>query len=156
MASYSTDVLHVAAGDHGGLVAAIHTALASTDAWLNVEPVVDDDQRTDVPGIFAWFSARGPQVPVGTFVSAGPEAVASVGLDHGTGRGAGDRLSAGGVVAPPTWALRQDHPKRGLVWEVPRGGVDAVAVVRLLLEGTAMLCPLPVEGQWTATLHHPR
>ena len=156
MASYSTEVFHVRAGDHAELVAAIGSAMSDADAWVNVEPVVDDSHRTEVPGIFAWFSARGPQVPVGTFVFSGPEVAVSVGLDHGTGRGAGDRLVAGGVEVPEAWVLKQDHPKTGLVWELHPEGVDAEAVVRLLLEGTSLLCPIPVEGQWTATLNRPR
>ena len=156
MASYSTEVFHVQTGDHADLVAAIGSAMSGANAWVNVEPVVDDSQRIEVPGIFAWFSARGPQVPVGTFVYSGPDVAASVGLDHGTGRGAGDRLTAGGVEAPAAWVLRQDHSKTGLVWELHPEGVDAEAVVRLLLEGTSLLCPIPVEGRWTATLNRPR
>jgi hypothetical protein len=81
---------------------------------------------------------------------------ASVGLDHGTGRDAGDRLTAGGVEAPGDWVLKQDHPKTGLVWELHPQRVDAEAVVTLLLEGTSLLCPLAVEGWWTATLNRPR
>ena len=156
MASYSTEVFHVQAGDHAELVAAIGSAMSGANAWVNVEPVVDDSQRIEVPGIFAWFSARGPQEPVGTFVYSGPDVAASVGLDHGTGRGAGDRLTAGGVEAPAAWVLKQDHSKTGLVWELHPEGVDAGAVVRLLLEGTSLLCPIPVEGRWTATLNRPR
>ena len=156
MVSYSTEVFHVQAGDHAELVAAIGSAMSGANAWVNVEPVVDDSQRIEVPGIFAWFSARGPQVPVGTFVYSGPDVAASVGLDHGTGRGAGDRLTAGGVEAPAAWVLKQDHSKTGLVWELHPEGVDAGAVVRLLLEGTSLLCPIPVKGRWTATLNRPR
>jgi hypothetical protein len=94
-------------------------------------------------------------VPVGTFVPGNDRDPASVGLDHGTGRGAGDRLVAAGVAAPADWVLRQDHPKHGLVWELDPRNVDATAVARLLLEGTAFLCPLPTEGQWTATVNRP-
>ncbi|MBT4186914.1 MAG: hypothetical protein HOE14_06845 [Gemmatimonadales bacterium] len=156
MASYSTEVFQVSAGEHADLTASIRTALSSSGAWVNIEPVVDDSARIEVPGIFAWFSARGPQVPVGTFHSAGPDMPASVGLDHGTGRDAGDRLTAGGVEAPGDWVLKQDHPKTGLVWELHPQRVDAEAVVTLLLEGTSLLCPLAVEGWWTATLNRPR
>ncbi|MBC8194424.1 MAG: hypothetical protein ISR43_00220 [Acidimicrobiia bacterium] len=156
MASYSTEVFQVEAMEHAALTAAIRSVSSSNGAWVNVEPVVDDSDRIEVPGIFAWFSARGPQVPVGTFHSGGPEMPASVGLDHGTGRGAGDRLTAGGVDAPKGWVLKQDHPKTGLVWELHPQNVDAEAVATLLLEGTAFLCPLQVEGFWTATLNRPR
>ncbi len=155
MTSYSTEVFHVDAGDYTDLVGAIGSAFSNADTWVNVEPVVDDSQRIEVPGIFAWFSARGPQVPIGTFVSAGSNMAASVGLNHGTGRGASERLIAGGVGVPERWVLKQDHPRTGLVWEVHPLGVDAAAVARLLLEGTSLFCPISVEGQWIATLHQP-
>ena len=65
-------------------------------------------------------------------------------------------VRAGGVEAPAAWVLKQDHSKTGLVWELHPEGVDAGAVVRLLLEGTSLLCPIPVKGRWTATLNRPR
>ena len=110
-------------------------------------------------GLFSWFSARGSQVPVGTLVAASPRNPASIGIDHGSGRGAGDRLAAAGLGAPTGWVLRQDHPKRGLVWEWAAGSeasMDAAAVARLLMEATALLCSLPVPGRWRVGVHTPK
>ena len=106
--------------------------------------------------MFTWFTARGPKVPVGTFVSGSEREPASVGLSHGAGRDAGARLADAGVVAPVDWAARQDHPKRGMVWEMHSQRVDAEAVVRLLLEGTVVLATVPTTGGWVATVHRPR
>lgn len=106
--------------------------------------------------MFTWFTARGPKVPVGTFVPGSEREPASVGLSHGAGRDAGERLADAGVVAPVDWAARQDHPKRGMVWEVHPQRVDAEAVVRLLLEGTIVLATVPTTGGWVATVHRPR
>ena len=153
-ARYETEILSVYGDRPESLVDAV-AALAAGGGWLNIEPVVDDEQRSDVPGIFAWFSARGPQVPVGTFVAGSARPPPSVGIEHGIGRDAGDRLNEGGVGAPGAWLLRQDHPKRGLVWEVHSGDLDAEAVVDLLLRATALLCPLPHEGQWSAEVSRP-
>ena len=151
---YKTEILSVDGDRSEPLVDAV-TGVVADSGWVNVEPVVDDYQRSDVPGIFAWFSARGPQVPVGTFVAGSDRSPASVGIEHGTGRDAGDRLNEAGVAAPGVWLLRQDHPKRGLVWEIHSGDVDAEVVVDLLLRATALLCPLPHQGRWSVAVSRP-
>ena len=153
-ARYETEILSVDGDRPEPLVDAV-AAGAAGGGWVNIEPMVDDGQRSDVPGIFAWFSARGPQVPVGTFVAGSDRSPASVGIEHGTGRDAGDRLNEAGVGAPVAWLPRQDHPKRGLVWEVHSGDLDAEVVVDLLLRATALLCPLPHEGRWSAAVSRP-
>ncbi len=156
MARYESSIIPVSAEDRDELVDAIARVAAAGDGWINVEPSVDDDDRTEVPGIFAWFSARGPQVPVGTFVAGTDRDPASVGLAHGSGRGAADRLVDAGVTAPGDWVARQDHAKHGLVWEIHPQRVDAPAVATLLTEGTVVLSTLPTTGGWVATVHEPR
>ncbi|MCH2623537.1 MAG: hypothetical protein MKZ66_09870, partial [Acidimicrobiales bacterium] len=61
-ARYETEILSVDGDRPEPLVDAV-AAVAAGGGCVNIEPVVDDEQRSDVPGIFAWFSARGPQVP---------------------------------------------------------------------------------------------
>ena len=162
MASFDTETFLVNATDPGGLVEVLDEVAGAPGAWVNVEPDVDDSLRTEVSGLFAWFSARGAQVPVGTFVAGTSRDVPSIGVDHGSGRGAGDRLRAGGLSAPAGWLLRQDHPKRGLVWEAqhqePRladqTGHEPLA--QFLMEATALFCPLPTDGRFRISVHTPR
>jgi hypothetical protein len=159
VASFESENFLVAAADPADLVEALGEVAARPGSWLNVEPDVDDSLRADVSGLFAWFSARGAEVPVGTLVAGSTRDPASVGIDHGAGRGAGDRLAAASIGTPPGWSLRQDHPKRGLVWEWAAGSeasMDAAAVARLLMEATALLCPLPVPGRWRVGVHTPK
>ena len=159
VASFDSENFLVAADDHGDLVNALVEVADRPGSWLNVEPDVDDSLRSDVSGLFNWFSARGSQVPVGTLVAAAGRQPASVGIDHGAGRGAGDHLKEAGVATPAGWELRQDHPKRGLVWErtgTPTAGFDGDAVAVLILEATSLLCPLPVEGRWRVGVHTPK
>ena len=153
-ARYETEILSVDGERPEPLVDAV-AAVAAGGGWVTIDPVVDDEQRSDVPGIFAWFSARGPQVPVGTFVAGSDRSPASGGIEHVTGRDAGDLRNEAGVGAPVAWLPRQDHPKRGLVWEVHSGDLDAEAVVDRLRRATALLCPLPHEGRWSATVSRP-
>ena len=100
MASFDTETFLVDATDPGGLVEVLDEVAGAPGAWVNVEPDVDDSLRTEVSGLFAWFSARGAQVPVGTFVAGTSRDVPSIGVDHGSGRGAGDRLRLGLWPAP--------------------------------------------------------
>lgn len=157
MASFDTETFLVDSTDSTDLVDVLVEVAGSPGSWVNVEPDVDESLRADVPGLFAWFSARGSQVPVATFVAGSARDVPSVGLDHNTGRGAGDRLRDAGVVAPDGWSLRQDNPKRGLIWEsgsldVPTGPSLAV----FLMEATALFCSLPTEGRFRVSVHTPR
>ena len=162
MASFDTETFLVNATDPGGLVEVLDEVAGAPGAWVNVEPDVDDSLRTEVSGLFAWFSARGAQVPVGTFVAGTSRDVPSIGVDHGSGRGAGDRLREAGLSAPGGWLLRQDHPKRGLVWEaqhqeprlIDQTGLGPLA--QFLMEATVLFCPLPTDGRFRISVHTPR
>ncbi len=162
MASFDTETFLVDATDPGGLVEVLDEVAGAPGAWVNVEPDVDDSLRTEVSGLFAWFSARGAQVPVGTFVAGTSRDVPSIGVDHGSGRGASDRLREAGLSAPDGWLLRQDHPKRGLVWEaqhqeprlIDQTGLGPLA--QFLMEATVLFCPLPTDGRFRISVHTPR
>jgi len=162
VASFDTETFLVNATDPGGLVEVLDEVAGAPGAWVNVEPDVDDSLRTEVSGLFAWFSARGAQVPVGTFVAGTSRDVPSIGVDHGSGRGAGDRLREVGLSAPDGWLLRQDHPKRGLVWEaqhqeprlIDQTGLGPLA--QFLMEATVLFCPLPTDGRFRISVHTPR
>ncbi len=154
MARYETEFFSVD-DDRHQLVTAIAELATAGDGWVNLEPKVGEDSRVEVSGFFAWFSARGPRVPVGTFVAGNDGAPASVGLAHGSGRGAGDRLEDLGVQAPSDWSPRQDHAKHGLVWQVHPQKVDAAAVAEILLKGTTALASVPTIGGWVVTVHRP-
>jgi hypothetical protein len=159
VASFESENFLVAADDSADLVEALLEVARQPGSWLNIEPDVQDSLRADVSGLFSWFSARGAQVPVGTLVAASPRNPASIGIDHGSGRGAGDRLAAAGIGSPSGWVLRQDHPKRGLVWESPTGpgnAQDAAAVASLFMEATELFCQLQVPGRWRVGIHTPK
>ena len=157
MASFLSESFLVDGDDLGDLVEARREVSNSPGSWVNVEPDVDDSMRADVPGLFQWFSARGPQIPVGTFVAGSDRDRPSIGLDHGTGRGAGNRLALAGIAIAEPWMLRQDHPKRGLVWEfAASASPPAGPVADLLVQGTALFCPLPTDGRFRVAVHTPR
>ena len=129
--------------------------------WINFGPSLSPEEFAAVPhksGLGKWFSGRGPAVPMATWtppVNDRRSAPASVGVQHGTGPNALDRLRDAGWPLPDRWVKKQDHAKHGIVAEVP-DDVDPVRMVAWLLAAMAELSPLiPTGDQWLAEVHHP-
>ena len=104
--------------------------------WLNVQPVVADEDRPPESLVFKMFTAKGPPIPLGTWVPGHHHREkwrpASVGI---AARGRAPCLEAAGgagVTEPDGWNRRQDHIKRGLVYELPEGQDPKVALEFLL------------------------
>ena len=150
--NYLHEILKLADDQKDELAAAFEKIL-SLNGWVNVEPVVEDDSRGETPGLFSWFSARGPQVPVGTLVFEGDDKLVSLGISHGVGRNARDTLEHEGIHAPVSWQLKQDHPKRGFVWEVGKEELETRSAADFLMEATYKLCPTAQERLWTAAVN---
>jgi hypothetical protein len=113
-------------------------------AWVNIEPIVEDedlDQLRDVTPhpVVRIFSAKGRPIPFGTIVAQ--SGALEVGLEHSRGARVIDELRDLGVSAPESWRLQQDHPRRGLVYAVPRH--ERAGVV---------LAEVPMRGRWSAVV----
>jgi hypothetical protein len=132
--------------------------------WVNVEPVLDEAELDRVrdaapPALLRVFSGRGSKIPFATYVPGRRDATrdrpASVGLQHSSGPKAIAQLQALGITAPARWRLRQDHAKRGLVFEVPSDEPGDVLLGFLLLAGRA-LSGVKFGNEWTAVRHTAR
>ena len=123
--------------------------------WLNLQPWVEDEDRPPTSPLGRMFSARGPEVPLATWIPehrrGRSEIRATIGISHPTGRFAVRRLTDSGVEVPASWTVRQDHVRRGLVFELP-GGVGAEEVLRFLLAALAGLSGVEVDGRWVADM----
>ena len=123
--------------------------------WLNLQPVVADENRPPESPLFKLFTARGPAVPLGTWVPGhhyrDKWRPASVGLQHAGGRHASKLLEERGVVEPSGWNRRQDHIKRGLVYELPEGQDPGVAL-EFLMDSITQLVGIPLSGRWLALI----
>ena len=121
--------------------------------WLNLQPWVEDEERPPTSPLGRMFSARGPEVPLATWIPQhrrGRSAVpGTIGISHPTGRFAVRRLADGGVHVPQSWTVRQDHTRRGLVFELP-GGVGVAEVLRFLLAAMATLSGVETDHRWVA------
>lgn len=123
--------------------------------FMNVRPAVDEERiPKPMAGILGLFSNRVPVLPVGTWVPApdgkGPT---SLGVQHPTGRKVGKELGEAGLRPDPTWKGIQDHPKRGLVLEIP-ADTAPTAVLAWLLPVMIHLSPITLDGEWRATFDH--
>ena len=91
--------------------------------WFNIEP--DVDERSIHTGSIFWkaFSSRGPRIPQFTWTSAtdrkGNYQPSEIGLTHPTGIAVLERIKGFQINIPDEWRLIQDHPKRGIVFQLP-------------------------------------
>jgi len=131
---------------------------AARGEWVNLEPVVDEaavDELAVRRGVAGWMSGRGSDLPYVTIVvptSDRKPVPGSLGIQHGGGPRAARALLDAGVVPPTSWTLRQDHPRRGLVFELASPW-DTSATLDYAFTAVHHLCPVGLDGRWSAVTH---
>ncbi len=131
--------------------------LSDGSGWLTFDPAFDDrfppPQQTTLGRL---LSGRGPAIPRATWVPADTggrrREPVSVGILHGTGAKAVERLAGKDVVVPDRWRVVADHAKRGLVLWVP---IDIAHSEVLAWTYTAAraLTRVPLVDQWRVAIH---
>lgn len=131
------------------------------EGWINFGPALSAEEFSAVPhksGLGKWFSGRGPAVPMATWTPpryGDRPQPAQVGIQHGTGPNALDRLADAGRTLPGGWLRKQDHAKHGIVAEVP-GDVDGAAMIEWLIAAMEALSLVIATGdRWLAEVHRP-
>jgi len=149
-------------GHHDSVVSAMKSLDASGEGWINIGPWLSDEVMAEVPvrtGLGAWFSGRGPQVPMATWMpsnSTGRRTTAAqVGVEHGSGPNALARLREAGHAMPEGWVPRQDHGKHGIVAELPTDVVPDDVIDWLIVAITGLSDLVPVGAHWRAVVHRP-
>lgn len=129
--------------------------------WINLQPHLSDEQEAQIPhqtALGSWFSGRGPVVSMATWTpSAGgrkPRA-AQIGLAHGTGQKALDRLAEVGLGLPEGWVRRQDHAKHGIVVDLPSGEDPGRVISWLIVTATFLRTVVEPGAEWVARVHEP-
>ena len=145
------------AHDDPVLLAQMSLVQAGGTGWINVEPVIDEEHRPDAPGPFAFLGGSTHKIPVITWIPGRlqpgrPAKATTVGLQHASGPRVTWRLRDLGLPVPEGWKVTQDHPRRGLVAEVPPDAVND-AVIDWLLRAAGAVCQVPMSGHWTAAVH---
>jgi hypothetical protein len=126
------------------------------DGWINIGPGLTPEEFAALPTrstVAKWVSGRGPAVPMATWTPAstkGRGSPAQIGLAHGTGPNALERLKDAGLSLPSGWQKKQDHAKNGIVAELP-ATVDHEAVIGWLLAAISELSDRVAAGpDWIA------
>ena len=119
--------------------------------WFNIEP--DVYQRSVHTGSIFWkaFSSRGPRIPQFTWTSAtdrkGNFQPSEIGLTHPTGIAVLERIQSFQINVPNEWQLIQDHPKRGIVFQLPET-YDPEEVVVFATSVIPVVSPFEFEGSF--------
>lgn len=140
--------------DPSPIVAVLREQLARKRGWVNLQPEVEEGHEPPPRGLgFAIFSGRGAPVPLVTWTAPeDDESPITVGIQHGSGAKAIDRLAGADLPLGPGWFKRADHSRRGLVVEIPTDE-DAVEVLRWLIAASHVLSVPPLTGSWLADVY---
>jgi len=149
-------------GHHESVVSAMESLDASGRGWINIGPWLSDEAMAEVPvrtGLGAWFSGRGPHVPMATWIPSDATGrrptAAQIGVEHGTGPNALKRLRAAGHAMPEGWVPRQDHAKHGIVAELPTEAQPDDVIEWLISAITELSDLVSVGSRWRAVVHRP-
>jgi hypothetical protein len=145
------------AADDAELLAQMAMVQMGGTGWINIEPVIDEEHQPAEPGPFAFLGGSTHQVPVITWMPGRrqgdrPTKPTTVGLQHASGPRVAWRLRDLGQPVPEGWKITQDHPRRGLVADVP-ADADNGAVIGWLLHAATSVCQVQMTGRWTAAVH---
>lgn len=162
MASFSIETIDFDSAGIVPVVREMESLVARGDGlgWVNIGPGLRDDQIDQLPAptlLGRWFSGRGPAVPMATWTPPRGDRAGSpptVGVEHGAGPKALDRLRDAGAPLPAGWRKVQDHAKNGIVVQ-PAAGASHREVLRWLLSACWALCPIDIEDHWLAEVHRP-
>ena len=162
MGSFRTETIAFDSADTSPVVREMETLADRGDGlgWINIGPGLRDDQIDSLPTpspLGRWFSGRGPAVPMATWTpprGVPAESPPTVGVEHGAGPKALDRLSDAGAPLPAGWRKVQDHAKNGIVVQ-PAAGASHDEVLGWLLSACWALCPIEIEDNWLAEVHRP-
>lgn len=145
-----------AAGEVLARMEAVFADRSPRGGWINFHPQVHEtaDPPSD-SSLFGIFSPNGPAVPICTWMPGkwrrDRRDSVSLGVQHATGPRAAARLRDAGIEVPPTWRVRQDHPRRGLVVLAPSDQDHETTLAWLLRAGT-VLSSVPLIGTWQAAV----
>lgn len=124
--------------------------------WVNFLPEVEPGHEPPPRNlVIALFANRGDAIPLATWTAptrAGGRP--TLGIGHGTGPKALERLADNELPLPAGWWKANDHARRGLVVN-PAAGVADAEVLTWLLGATTILSTVPLTGAWLARVYRP-
>jgi hypothetical protein len=153
--SPAPELVEFSAERRAPIVTVMRSLLHDRDGWINLQPAVYPEDLPDpAPVLTRVFSPRGPEVPLGTWVPGarkrgGRVEPVSLGLQHHGGPKALWRLRDAGHPMPSGWRMLADHPRRGLVLEVPADEDPDVTLV-WIIRAAGLLSEVELPDTWHA------
>ena len=145
--------VELTADDRGAVLAEMEVLARDRSGWVNLAPHVDPELVPSPGGLAAAFSARGPSVPLATWVpgrlSRRGDEPSSLGVQHPLGTRALPTLTELGIRVPEGYRMVSDNPKRGLVLEAAAPG-EPGEVLDWMIRVTGGTCPIEFDGRWLA------
>jgi hypothetical protein len=143
--------------DDPSLLAHMREVAAERTGWINVRPIIEEEHTPADPGPFAFLGGSTHKVPTVTWMPGrraanGAVKPTTVGIQHAAGTHLAWKLRDIGMPLPDGWRVTQDHPRRGLVAQVPADADDG-AVMDWLLSAATFASAVPTTGRWTASIH---
>ncbi|MCY4067862.1 MAG: hypothetical protein OXE79_01970 [Acidimicrobiaceae bacterium] len=162
MGSFSSETIDFTTGDTDAVLRQMEALAQRGDGsgWINIGPGLREDQIEKLPRpspLGGWFSGRGPVVPMATWTPPSTGRSPSptlLGVQHGSGPKALNRLREAGAPLPDRWRKIQDHAKNGIVVQ-PSAEASHQEMLQWLLKVCWALCPIDVEDHWLAEVHLP-
>ena len=121
--------------------------------WVNVTPGIPSESVQDEGSLFSWLVGARPQVaPLATFMPASSHSgkPGRLGILH-----AGGRLYAEGIdklAVPKSWRCRQDHARRGLLFDVAETSPEEMA--RVMTRVVDQLAAVQTTGRYLAEVYY--
>jgi hypothetical protein len=156
VAVHPSDELPFDDADPAAVVAVLDELTRANAGWVNFVPeVVEGHEPPPRSIVVSVFSARGEAVPMATWSVATAEGKRpTLGIEHGSGPRALERLADAGLALPAGWWKVADHSRRGLVVTAP-SDADHRTALGWLLTATHALSTVPLTGSWLARIYRP-
>ncbi len=143
------------AGEAGEILGYMTLLAQAGDGWINLVPNTVEAERPTSLGFFTLFGGGSNGVTMCTWIperdTRGGRCHTSLGISHTTGHKLGSELPS--LAIPENWAIKQDHPRRGLILTVPSDESHEL-VLAWALRTLEALSPVGVIGSWQAEIFH--
>ena len=132
-------------------------AVASVDSgggWINLTPGIPTEIAPQDRSLISFFvGTSGPTAPMATWMPAEPGSTKPgvLGILHSRGRLHRQGI-AGFASIPPSWRCKQDHARRGLLFEV--GAVTPGQMAETMVAAVEELATVPTTGRYLAEVFH--
>jgi hypothetical protein len=147
-------VLDFARDDLSPLVEALHE-LETERGWINITPGIPAEAVEDDRSLFSWLTGARPQIaPLATWMPPEPGSTKPgvLGILHAGGRLTREELAM--LDLPGSWRSRQNHARRGLLYELGSWSPEEMAT--MMTRVVDRLAAMETTGRYLAEVFRRR